>query len=153
MAFNPFEHLSEMVFDNLPGGPPFQDPPRATVTLFDGQIVPAAMPGDPSTLSLWLMTDSHLHQATNDQGFAQELWLHYAYGADVSAWLTTIYNGLGIPSQPGYHLTDAALKTAIYSMPTLLATLDADGFTEQQVLAYAHAEVPDVMLVGQAPST
>jgi hypothetical protein len=153
MAFNPFEHLTELVFDNLPGGPPFVDPPRETITLLDGQIVPAAVPGHASTLSLYLMSDGHMQPATNDQGFAQELWLHYAYGADVSAWLTTIYNGLAIPSEPGYHLSDAALKSAIYSMPALLATLDAAGFTEQQVLAYAHAEAPDVMLVGQVPST
>jgi hypothetical protein len=149
MAFNPFEHMDESVFDNLPGGPPFQEPPRETVTLFDGQIVPAAVPGDASSLSLYLMSNGHMHQATNDQGFAQELWLHFAYGADVSAWLTTMYNGLGISPEPGYHLTDAALKAAVYSMPTLLATLDAAGYTEQQVLDYAHAEAPNVMIVGQ----
>lgn len=148
MQFNPFDHIEELVFDNLPGGPPFQNPPRATVTLWDGRIVPAAIPGDASSLSLYLMSGGHLQRATNDQGFAQELWLHYAYGADLSAWFAAIYNGLDIP--PGYHLTDAALKAAVYSMPNLLATLDADGFTEQQVYAYAHTEVPDVMIVGTA---
>lgn len=152
MALNPFEHISELVFDNLPGGPPFQEPPRATVTLFDGQTVAAAVPGDASSLSLYLMSDGHLQPATNDQGFAQEMWLHFAYGADVSAWLTTIYHGLGIP-QSSYHVDDAALLSAVHSTPTLLANIDAAGFTDQQVIAFAHAEAPDVMIVGQpAPS-
>lgn len=151
MAFNQFEHISELVFDNLPGGPPFQEPPRATVTLFDGQTVPAAVPGDASSLSLYLMSGGHMQPVTNDQGFAQEMWLHFAYGADVSAWLTAIYNGLSIP-QSSYHVTDAAFVAAVHSTPALLANIEARGFTDQQVVAYAHAEAPDVMLIGQAPT-
>jgi hypothetical protein len=149
VSFNPFEHIDELVFSNLPGGPPFQEPPRETVTLWDGQVVPAAIPGDPSTLTLYLMSGGHQQAVTNAQGFAQELWLQYAYGADVETWLSTMYDGLGIPHQPGYHLTDTDLKAAILATPTLLGKITGAGFTEQQVLDYAHAVAPEVMIVGQ----
>jgi hypothetical protein len=150
MDFNPFEHMNEMPFSNIFGGPLFGLPWQDTVMFPNGQTAPSAIPGQPDTVAYWLPdATGTYHQITHDQEFAQLLWLHAAYGAPLPGSASSPDLAKIGFALPDYHLSDAALEAAVLSMPDLLAKVAATGVTEQQVLAYAHAEAPDVMIVGQ----
>lgn len=147
MVFNPFAHMDELVFSNVFGGLWFGVPPQDTVTAPDGSVIPAAVQGHPDTITYWFPTNGVYQQITPTQAFAEHLWLHAAYGIPVGDTNMPLLQQIGL----GYQLqvTDQQLEAAVLAMPSLLSKVIAAGVTEQQVLAYAHAEAPDVMIVGQ----
>lgn len=154
MSFNPFAHFDELVFTNVDGGPLLGMPIRDKVHLPDGQDIAAAVPFHPETITHWIMEPDHAyHQITGEQAFAQNLWLHFAYGADISPQTPDAIHALGfVESTLGNHFTITAqgLMNAIETMPTHLADI-LTQYTAQQIVDYAVYEAPDVVLVGQPP--
>lgn len=146
MNFNPFEHFGELVYNNIDGGPIFGLSHHDTIPLPDGHMVASAVEGHPETLTYWMNTGGSIQQITETQGFAQGLWLHFAYGAELPGAHSLFGDLLGLSHE--LHVSDQDLVTAIMGMPELLGRIVAAGVTQEQVLAYAHAEAPEVMLVG-----
>jgi hypothetical protein len=149
MAFNPFEHWDELVFSNVYGGPAFGLPHKETIALPGGQIVDTATPGHPETITFWMRSDSGLfHQVSEDQAFAQSLWLNFAYGASTYlGYNRAAADLLGLYHE--YHVTPAALLAAIDQTPILSAALEARGYSDADVLAYVADVAPGVLIVGQ----
>jgi hypothetical protein len=146
--FNPFEHYAELVFTNIDGGPAFGLSPHATVALPDGQQVTPASPGHPETITYWLKgEDGQYHQGTHEQAFVQDLWLHFAYGAELieqGSWPWLQAQGLMAPA-----ITFDVMRAAIMERPDILGDIVSRGYSEAQVWAYAQSEAPNIVeLIG-----
>lgn len=151
MSFNVFAHFDELVFTNEDGGLAFGMPRREFVHLPDGQDIPSAVPGEPWTVTHWLKADGTYHQITPEQDFAQNLWLHFAYGVDLTSHAPGAAAIIAADEAiygPHWTITADALLHAINTMPTNLASV-LSQYTAQQIVDYAVYEAPNVVLVGQ----
>jgi hypothetical protein len=149
--WNPFEHFDKLPVYNADFSVLFGQPPRATVRLPDGQEIAPATQGHPETLTFWLKgQDGGYDQITQDQSFVQQLWVHFTLDApSPGGWTASALADLGLAHQ--YTITPDAMRAAVQAMPHVLDTIQAAGYSEADVWAYAQAEAPwAVGLVGVA---
>jgi hypothetical protein len=147
MAFNPMAHMSELVFENVDFGVLLGKPP-SSITLPDGQTIASAQIGHPETITYWMQgPDNAFHQVTEDQQFAENLWLNFAYGQNMAAGQEPLLQALNL--EHSYHVTSAALLAAITATPVLRDALAARGYSDADVLAYVADHAPGVLIVGQ----
>lgn len=148
-AFNPFAHFDKLPFSNIFGGTIFGIAWQPTITLPGGQVIPSAIEGQPDTVQYYLQVAGAYQPITDDQAFAQQMWLHATLGAwaprpdaEASALVQ-----LGLAQE--YSVTAEALREAVYSLPHVLADIQAAGWSEAQAWAYTQAVAPwAVDLVG-----
>jgi hypothetical protein len=146
-TYNPFEHFDELVFTNVWAAGPWGIAAQPTTMLPDGHVVPTAVAGHPETITYWLKDDAGVcQQITHAQQFVQDLWLHAAYGKALDNETNLLLTSQNLSED--FHLTVAQFVDAALSMPKVVASIVAAGYTADQVIAYAEAERPDVMLVG-----
>lgn len=150
----------DFVWRNIDSGPLFYWPPfftqewQPTVVLPDGQAVPSAVPGQPETVSYWIRgTGTSYYEVDADQAFVHQLWMHFEHGApgplpESEFWAMT---KLGLARE--YSVSLDAMREAVLSLPHVLETITAGGYSEADVWAYTQHEAPwAVDLVGVAPA-
>lgn len=150
---DPFSLHNDFVQLNVDSSPLFpllQQEWRPAVTLPDGQVVPSAVIGQPETVTYWIRgTGTNFYQINEDQAFAHTLWMHFNYGVpaplpEVDYWVMA---ALGLARE--YSVSLGAMREAVMSMPHVLETITAGGYSEAGVWAYTQAEAPwAVKLIG-----
>jgi hypothetical protein len=146
MAFDALKHMSELVWNNIDGGLLFGHP-HDVITLPNGQEIAPAVVGHPETITYWMQgADGTFHQITEDQEFAENLWLNFAYGESMS-YSHTALQALGLDHV--YHVNADALLAAIAQTPVLHDALAAREYSDAAVLAYVADQAPGVLIVGQ----
>lgn len=153
MAWNPFDHLYELAIRNTLTASPYPDPWPTHITFHGGQVIPAAVPGRPETVTFWLADGGTYHQITREQAFAQELWLRFSYDAPAPAPDADDAALVALGWATDFRITQAAMREAVLSMPHILETIAEGGYSEADVWSYTQHEAPwAVDLVGVPPA-
>lgn len=136
--FNPLEHLDHLVYSNIDRlalhGYPAQDP----VMFPGGFYVPAAR--HPEAITYWLQDGASYRQISDDQAFAQNLWLHFKFGASMVDAQAAQLAAAGLVDTDYRSITQDAMREAVMSLPHVLETITAGGYSEAEVWAYTQAE-------------
>jgi hypothetical protein len=136
----------------------WQYTPETSMALPDGQIIPAATPGDQlryfreamdghwfevrtaqATTWIEVVRQQHAGVMTIDQAFAVDLMLHKEFGT-----------AIGDEAAGQYHITLDALRAAVMATPAVLDYVVTKGYTEAEVWGWVQHEAPMVALVGVA---
>jgi hypothetical protein len=151
-AFNPFEHYAALPFNNIwsayIGDVLIQ--PRADVFMMGGKTeVATAIPDQQSSVTYWMLgADDEYHQVSEAQAFAQDLWLHFAFGKPV------VFGGIldaaalqGLTVYEG--ITPEQLVEAIATLDQSWRAAIMASYTPDQIVAYAESAAPAMIdLVG-----
>lgn len=138
----------------------------------DGVMVPSAVVGSSDEVTYWIPRDGGYVQVNDKEAAAYSDWLLNDMAAteklnaeraaekialDAAAKAQSFVSGLvdhftagsAMVVDDGLRITQDAMREAVLSLPNVMQTITAGGYSEAQVWAYAQAEAPwAVDLVG-----
>lgn len=154
--FNPFTQYSLMTFSNIWGMTPgFEaiNPWAPSFMMGNRTLVNTAIPQQQGTVTYWMQDTGGQYQPVSEaQAFTQDLWLHFSFDKPVvyePVLASAARQGLTVYDD----ITIDAMREAVLSMPHVLETITAGGYTEADVWAYTQHEAPwAVEVVGVPPA-